>query len=321
VQVFCESFNRGRIWDVAIDGMDIAGRTLWIGASKWGVPEERMATSGASVRNCHLSRVKPGVVGNGALTLGTDPALIGGATFQCSEWSVRDCVIMAESGGAAGFTYPGMKAWGFKTLSAGNCKNGEILNTDFITCNAAIDWAESSGYLNVQSVRFADVRRAVLANSGHLNVVGGDAECGHVDDFRLLAGTSQANSYANISDMEVTWNVFPNVAPILLDYGGGLSLRRNIFGYADRRSPFRMIHSALAPGTWGSLVSEQNAYRGCGSDRPYIPLYDSNGNDLAPVPMTYGGSTRLAVSSTMDTGSGSDGAPIWLKPFNSSNQG
>lgn len=319
LQLFLECFNRGRIWDVAFDGQDKAGRNLHVSASKFGDPTQLRATSGYSIQRCKFSRVRPGVDGNGCVALGTDPTLTGGQTFQSSEWSIRDCIFMPESNGAPGFSYAGMKAFGFRTLSPGNCKNGEILNCDFITCNKAIDWKDSSGYLNVQSVRMADVRFGFLSNSGHLRATSGAIECGHVDDFRLLWGTMQIGAFATLEDIYCDWETASGVNPVLWEYAGALALRRNQFRCGDYR-PFRMVHGGPASSNSGSFVSEQNWYAGCGLDRPFIPLLDGSGNDLAPLPNTYAGVNWLNLKSWGDMG-GTTGNRIRLRAHDWTKQG
>ncbi len=310
-QVYAQECNQGRWWDVAVDGSNIAGRNLWIGASKWNDWTVLKATNGFSVRRSRMSRVRPGVEGNGCLAFGTDVALTGGATYQSSGWSVRDCIFVPEQSGAPGFSFAGMKAFGFKTMSPGNCKSGELINCSFTACNKAIDWQQSSGFLRVSSVQMADVRRAFESTSGQLTVSGGNIECGHVDDFRLLYGTGQTGCYASIKGLEVSWDTAQGVLPVLLEYAGGVLLEHNNFGYKGWLVPFGMKATCLTRGQGGTFRSRQNWYAACGSDRPYIPIYDGSGpgygNDLSPAPGTYGAVTWLDLKSSGDTGGTGNG--------------
>lgn len=320
LQVYLEGFNRGRITDVALDGQDKAGRNIHVGASLYEDPAQLRAASGFTLERLKLSRVKPGVVGNGSLAIGTEPTLSGGQELQASEWSVRDCVFMPESEGAAGFTRTGMKAFGFRTLSPGNCKNGEILNCDFDSCDKAIDWGRSSGYLRVEGFRMANVRRAFEANSGHLRVRSGSIECGGgLDDFRLLFGTMQIGAFASIEDIYCDWDLPTNVPPVLLMYGGSLALRRNEFRCGNFR-PFTVAHGAIGRTTFGSLVSEQNWYAGCGVDAPYMPVTDGSGFSIAPTPGSYGASNWIHAKSWGDTGGTTDNR-IHLRAYDWTTQG
>lgn len=322
LQIYFEGFNRGRFWDVAVDGQDVAGRNIQVGGTAFDNLAIPVATNGFSFRRVRLSRVRPGTDGNGCLAIGTDPALVGGATLQVSGWSLRDMVFMPERDGAPGFSMGGMKAFAFKTMAAGNVKSGEIHNAEVTTAGCAFDWGNSSGFLTMSNLNIGDCLSAFRSNSGHLRVIGADIECGHVPDFRLLTGTAQIGASASLEDMEVAWNTSEEIAPVLASYAGALRLARNDFRCGEYR-PFKLYHPALVAGTHGSFVSEQNWYAGCGADRPYVPLYDyPGGNDMAPLPNTYAGVNWVNAKSWGDTGGEANfDDRLHLRAFDSTTQG
>lgn len=326
VMFFAQQANRGVLQDLCFDGRSIAGIIAHLSASTYADPAILAATSGIRVLRCAFKHAKIATVGNGCVALGTDPALTGGDEFQQSEVVFRDCAFVGEDNGAGGFTYAGMKAYGVKTLSSGNCKNFAIYDSSFTTCNVALDWTNASGSFVVTNFNAGNVRTALASGGGQLSVIGGDIECADVDDFMLLFGTGGAivGVSALIEGLQAV-GYMAGALGTFVSWGGQLELKYNFFsnnnysvsGNPDIVNPYKLICGSTAASRL-SVLSEGNWYQGCGLSVAFAPFFDGSGNALAPVRGVYGGENALKVASRGDLG-GSAVSPVVLGEFNSDN--
>jgi hypothetical protein len=304
--LFLSGFNRGELRDFSIDQGD-AKYAIHGSASDPDHPDQLVATSGVLGERLAILGTKPGCVG---VALGTDPTLTNGATYEFSEDVWRDVMVRTQGGTA------------FKALSAGNCKNHSFEHPQVYGADVALDLAAGSGALNVWDINFGDCSIGIRCDGGQLTVSGGDCET-NGKSFTLLKGGFPTGSAALLTGIEAWWNrTAAGASPEeLVNYCGQLTLQNGTYGYLEggAAKEFRLVHASLTPVKWGlgSLTSRKNWYYGCGtSSRPYLPIYDTSGNDLAPISGTYGGSMPFRLSSEDDSGGISDDV-LELVPFNS----
>lgn len=322
---FAQGANCGLLRDLQFDANSLAGCAADFSATTFADRSVLAATNGVRVLNCVFRCVKIQTVGNAAVKLGTPATLTGGNTTQFADCRFDNCRFVGEDSGAPGFTFAGMKAAGVLQTEGGNCKLFSFNYCDWDLCNIALDCTQSSGPVNVLIAEMGDVRQAFGFGAGSLNVIGGDIECDSVDDFRLLVGTTQIGSTVLIRGVECA-AFMSGAVGTMVEYAGSLTmdgnplLRNNnssVSGDPALPNPFKLIVSTGTPGTYGSFNSRQNWYFGCGFDRPFAPIYDGSGNDLAPVSGVYGGANALKVSSYGDYG-GTDVSKLSLGVFDSS---
>ncbi len=301
-----KAFNRGRIRNIAIRMGQAAVGLHATAPTAVGQP----STSGAAFERITIDGMAPGKTG---IQLGTDPTLVGNMTYQLSEDSWRD-ILCTGSGGT-----------GILSLSPGNCKNHDFMRLNFNGLDVALDLLRGSGLLNVWTLYAGNCANIIRCSGGQLKVVGYEVET-QAKDFRLLYGTMDYGTSVSLESGEVSWSDAPG-QPGLFEYAGALHLARSTFIYRNASgglAPFRMAHSRAVTTTFGSFISEQNTYCGCGSTaRPYIPLYDalrSDANDLCPTEGAYGSWNSLSIraKSWGDVGVPVDGQPIALVPFDGS---
>lgn len=308
VLFFAQSANKGVMQDLAFDGNSKAGILCHLSASTYADPTVLAATSGIRVLRCGFKACKIATVGNGCVALGTDPTLVGGATYQQSEVVFRDCRFVPEDNGAPGFTYAGMRAYGIKTLSPGNCKNFAAYDCEFNNGNVAVDWSQASGNFVVTNAQIADCRFAYKSSGGHLFVAGGDIEAGHVDDFRFLSGTGGGGlCAADISTVECI-PFLAGAVGTMIEWAGQLKLTNcqfvngnsSVSGDPEVPNPFKIILGGSEDSSWGSIYSTGNLFNGV---LDFAPFYDTSGNRLAPIIDTsYGGNVATNVYSWGDLG-------------------
>lgn len=324
--MYAEAANAGLIRDLVFLGRNKAGILLHLAASSFADPAILKATNGIRLQHVKFKGVKIATTGNGCVAVGTDPALTGGDTFQQSDVAFEHCYFIGEDTGAPGFTYAGMKAYGVRMLSGGNCKLLSFFRPNFGTCNYALDLENSSGPITVEILQVGDCRFAIRHNSGALLVNGGDIECSHVDDFRLLVGSGGVGGSAILRGLEVA-GYMSGAVGTLLEGGGHVTIEDcylcnnnySVSGDSDFPNPFKVFSNAV-PGitNYGSFTSKRNWYRNCGTAaRPYIPIYDGSANDCAPVDGAYGATVELAISSEHDTGGPTTGSLIPFRSFDS----
>lgn len=296
--LFAESCNRGFLQDIELLANDKAGACLVLSATTLADRSVLAATSGFKAVRCRFAHVKPGVDGNGCVQLGTDPSLTGGSGLQQSETLFEDCDFVGESESAFGFTWSGLKAFGIKNMSGGNCKNHTLIRPTFSTCDIAADFTHDSGHLRIDSPEFGNCRTGISQTDSDLVVTGGDMECSStLPTAKILVGGGTGVGSAELRKVQCAVDDGANA--LLLAYAGRLLVDGGF--YYNNANSFWFGSSATTEGQTGVLRLRDVLFRKCGATtaRPYAPIIDGlGGNDLAPVDGGYGGYYPLHVSST-----------------------
>lgn len=329
--LYLEQMNQMLVRGLSFMGRNIAGRHLRIAASEFGVlPGVLKASDALRIEKCRFQGVKIQTPGNACVAIGTPPSETpsGTDTWEAADVTFRECYFIAEDNGAPGFDYAGMEAAGVLMLAPGNCKNFEFHRCDWITCNVALDWTQSSGYCLVKGYGGADVRCMFKQSAGQLVAMGGDVEAGHVSDCKLFVGGTNGST-TQIIATEFFANCGPDETPII-ECGGNLGLYYNTLCNQDdegTKHTFRIILNALAGYSPTGAMAESvgNTFYGCGNlARPFGPFYDGGGNDLTGGSMAaYGRSANVALRSFGDFGQGAGftslgvgSTPVRLRPVN-----
>lgn len=310
--LYFESMNRGLLRDIEVDGRSVAGHPLHIAASTFADPTVLAATTGVRVVRCRFKHVRPGVVGNGCIALGTDPALVSGATYQASEFLFSEVDCIPEDSGGPGFDVANIKGYGIKNLSGGNCKNGTLDHCTFGTANVALDLITDSGAWFALNCQFGNVRTGIRHNDSQLCVINGDMEC-NFGAAQFLSGGGTGAGAVRLIGLQCA--VGAGAGADLINYGGQLSVENSFF--FNGGDSFWLKVGASPSGS-GSIRSFQNIFRLCGRDAslPRAPFRDGSNNDLAPE-SGYGAENGLGISSWGDVDDLGGGAPLILQAFDS----
>lgn len=317
--VYFESFNKGQWSGINVLGNNIAGVAMQAGGQVWGHPSEPAASAGFHFHDFTCGLVKLGGAGAyGAFLVGSAPYM--GATNQSSDCRWTNVDFYGEDPGAPGFTFAGMQAYGWSTADGGNTKNFDLDRCNFLFCN--IGWGADSGYANLISCSWADVRQDIISGSINLSVIGSDTECGDVDDFVFIgnAGGGLGVSQIFVTGCQVIAFQAGSVGK-MIDGGMKLTLLNNILynsnfsvsGDPTHPNPFKILTGA-GPGEHSSLFSSGNWFVGCPT--PWAPFYNVTGS-LAPILATYGGENPFRVVSVNDAAGTANDEMVPLQDFNS----
>lgn len=321
--LYLEQCNEMLIRGLQLDARSIAGRALRIAANAFGVvPTVLRASNAIRIKSCRFQAVKIQTDGNACVAIGTRPedTPSGTDTWQASDVVFQNCYFVGENPGASGFDFAAMKAGGVKMLAPGNCKNFEFHRCDWNYCDNAIDAPTLSGYVLVTGFGAADVRCMFNQGGGQLVALGGDVECGHVDQSRLLLQGQYSTTH--IEGVEFQANMGAS-NPKAFEAAGLLSLRHVTMGHQPiggdgTYQPFKVTHSQLAgyEDGGGMLVVEGCTFNACGSKaHRYPPIEDASGNDLTPASQ-YARNAALRLYCRGNFGTDSDfghgSTPTWL---------
>lgn len=326
---FYEQMNKALIDGIELNGNNVAGILLNLSATKYGDPTTLKATSSVRVRSSRFCFVRPGVDGNVCVSLGTDPALTGGNTYQQSEVSFQNCDFIGESPGAPGFDWSNLKAACWRTQSGGNCKNFSLMDCQFAFARYAVDWAASSGDLFISNLNNADCQTMLRQHDSQSVVMGGDNETGDTPDFKLLEGSGGGGITSCTLDGLQAFVFLEGSTGLMIDWGGQLQISGCTLSNMNTS-----VHGGIVGNPWNMHVTSGvrsfgNAFMCAnGNASPagtYAKFVDGSNNPYAPIPgssfYTYGGPSPVTSQADKFTTDLSSGGLAYCKDFSSQDVG
>jgi hypothetical protein len=297
--------NGSYIEDLLLDARLNTNVNLWIHSYQSIDPKNGPGTSGVQFRRCFFANV------TGA---GSANVLVGDYdqvhTWETDGLMWQDCRFSGDGG-----VGDSCEA-NWRTLVAGNCKNFQIVNCGMLGAHYGINWAKSSGFLQVIGCEFGEHTVANI-NPGWANL--------HVDSCEIENGSPAAfiksvpplgpRAPGNLIVENCQWFGILPPDNVVVDFQGSMVLIGNQFNVQSMQIPTirvgdtRLVSGATLP---GFLYSAGNFFTNAVD---YISVIDGS-NNVIVGPYGYGAHNNNNVFSLGDFGVNPQGGNIQkLKPW------